>query len=283
MAHPFPTAAVAITTQRPRGLDNTLNDPAPVSMNIAMNELREGLIIRSPGANLILTAALADAIPAFAALKTGMQTSIIPKLQANIAEFNPAIVAKRNRGVIESYVRPLWQGAQEAAVKFDEGVEREIARFEAIPAATDPVLEQAFRDEIRAGTKAQKIQLLNELPIEAVIAVKRVGPAAFGLTDADFEPALERLRAYNVSNADAPRLGLTKRPTLADPIARGTDEDAVSAYAAEAIKIWRNRRELVSDARTELRQIVLFVAIVCEMKVEDAFKMLSGTEADDAK
>lgn len=272
MAHPFITARAAIAP-KPRAFDNT---PAPYSVYSV--RLSEGLMVQGNGAQMIYTDVVQKAEPAMAALATAIET-VIPKLQSNIETYAATVIPAKNRELIESYIVPLYRRAMDAGVDRIEKHLKNTAKWETAPPVKDAVLDQAVRDEFRPLTKAEKLKALRDWPIESIYAIHRVGREAFGLSADEYETALNRVRAANLTASDNLKTAFVKRPTLDDPISFGSDENAILEYVVAALTTWANQREMIDDMRTELKQVVQFVSVVCEMPLKDAWKLLSG-EAD---
>lgn len=272
MAYPFVTAATNIAPW-PRAFDNT-----PVPGSIYSVRLFDGLMIQGNGAQMILTQAVQKDEPAMAALATAIE-SVIPKLQSNIETYAATVIPAKNRELIESYIVPMYRRAIDAGIVRIERHLKNTAKWETPPPVKDAVLEQAVRDEFRPLTKAEKLKALRDWPIESIYAIHRVGREAFGLSADEYETALNRVRAANLTASDNLKTAFVKRPTLNDPIAFGSDEQAIEAYVQAALVTWANQREMIDDMRTELKQVVQFVSVVCEMPLKDAWTLLSG-EAD---
>lgn len=265
-------AAAVHDAALPVAFDNT-------ALVVSMQNVHDGLVINAPNnTNLILTERLANEMGAFATLKNTTATIVIPKIQSIVAEYNATVVPPRIKEVVKNYLAPVWQGAQDAAISYAENHELNKAKFSTAPAATDPVVEQAFRDELRAlPSKAEKIRALNNWQIEVAFAVSRLGHQAFGLSAEEFEQiVINRIRAHNLTNSNALRTTFTKEPTLNDPIARGVDNIKIAAYVQDAIATWKKRDAFVIDARTELQHMVLFASIVTDTSPEAAFDLLAG-------
>lgn len=272
MAHPFVTADATIAFPPPV-FDNT---PGPSSVYSV--RLSDGLLLQGMGAQMILTSALQQAEPAMAALATAIENAI-PKLQSNAETYAAAVIPAKQRDEIERSVVTLYRRAMDAGVDRIEKHLKNTAKWETPPPVKDAVLEQAVRDEFRPLTKAEKLKALRDWPIESIYAIHRVGREAFGLSADEYETALNRVRAANLTASDNLKTAFVKRPTLNDPLAFGSDEQAIEAYVQAALVTWANQREMIDDMRTELQQIVQFVSVVCEMPLKDAWKLLSG-EAD---
>ncbi|VDS10591.1 hypothetical protein PARHAE_03807 [Paracoccus haematequi] len=269
MVRPFVTAAVAIAPF-PSAFDNT---PGPSSVYSV--RLSDGLMLQTNGAQMIFTDALQKAEPAMAALATAIE-NVIPKLQSNAETYAAAVIPAKQRDEIERSVVPLYRRALYAGVERIEKNAKSTAKFETPPPVKDAVLDQAVRDEFRPLTKAEKLKALRDWPIESIYAVHRVGREAFGLSADEYEAALNRIRAANLTASDNLKTAFVKRPTLNDPIAFGSDENAIEDYVQAALVTWANQREMIDDMRTELKQVVQFTSVVCEMPLKDAWTLLSG-------
>lgn len=235
-----------------------------------------GTIIRTGTATYFSPTVVSEVIAEFKTLTNAVEkfASAVETITDESSEkHRPEKVRKAARDLIAPF-----KAAQKASISYDETLQLNLAKYETLPPVVDQSIEQAWRDEFRALDFPANLKVLRDWPIEAVIAVLRLGATVLELKAEHFEIGMERVRVYNLINGTALRSQFILKPTLDDPIARGTDHKAVEEYATEAQKVWKSRREVVEAARKQLQNTCTVVAIAADMQVLAAFDFLTDAE-----
>ena len=216
-------------------------------------------------------------IPAITPLKDGL-TAFTQRANLMVQELNPKIVPDRMRTLAKQMLSSPFQAAQDGAIQFAERHETNIAKFESVPVAIDPVAEAGFRDAFRALNAPERLKALDAYPLAAIFAIVRVGREIWGLDERQWELALNRVRAFNLTNSDVVKTSLTKKPSFSNPVARGVDENRIAQFAAEALEQWREKKDAIATAGTILQRVCILVGVMCDIKPEEAYEILTGQE-----
>lgn len=232
-----------------------------------------GTMIASGNAVVHFATELENAISAFVALKNALE-SIGPKVNRITAEFLPNVANQKIQQEMRIAAAP-FQGAMDAGRHYSEQAAKERAKWEMIPAATDPVAEAAVRESYHALPDfSAKLAALQNWPIESLFAVLRAGRQPLGLDEAIWDAVMARVRAYNLTLSH--KTTFIKKPDLANPIARGTDDKALAAYVESEHEKFAEKQEIIALARSTLQHVAVLVGVMTEQTPEQAFAMLAG-------
>lgn len=216
---------------------------------------------------------VSNAIGGFVPLRNAMP-GVIEQAKHIVGEYAPAKVPARMTELCKQRLRTPAQTAQDAGLKFAENHALNVAKFDTIPVATDAVAEAVYTNAFASMSYAEKLAVTTAWPIAGIFAVARIGREFWQIAEAEWTAFQYRIRAHNLSNAPAVVTNFTKTPSLADPLARGTDPAKVAEYVESALETWKHRDLVGQDAAHELQSLCLFVAVACSIPVEQAWELL---------
>ena len=244
--------------------------------NIQSHRPNGDLIVMVNGAGHRGAKNVADSVPAFKVLNDAIETLMNNVLRI-VDEIHPNHVQEKIKKAVNDALPQLYKAAQKAGLKYREENETNKAKFESVPPVVDTSVEQAYRDEFRPAEHGKKLEMLQDWPIEGVIAVARLGRHTFGLNADEWDRfVMSRLRAHNLTSAPAVQTSHTIKPSLESPLARGVDHGAVAQYVADGIAAWKLRDAIVEQAEHELQTICQVVAVLTGERIESVYEMLAG-------
>lgn len=244
--------------------------------NIQSHRPNGDLIVMVNGAGHRGAKNVEEKIPAFKTLNDGIET-VIGNVARIVDEIHPNHVQEKIKKTMNDALPQLYKAAQKAGLKYRQDHELNKAAFESVPPVLDASLEQAYRDEFRPTEHGKKLKMLQDWPIEGVIAVARLGRHTFGLNADEWDRfVMNRLRAHNLTSAPAVQTSHTIKPSLESPLARGVDHSAVAQYVADGMAQWKLRDQIVAQAEHELQTICQVVAVLTGERIESVYKMLAG-------
>lgn len=216
-------------------------------------------------------------IPAITALKDGL-TAFTQRANVMVQELNPKIVPERMQTLAKQMLSAPFVAAQSGTIQFAERHDTNVAKFETVPVATDHVAEAGHRDSFRVLNLAEKLKALQVWPMPAIFAIVRVGRGVWGLDESQWDIALRRVRAHNLTNSHDMQIQFAKKPSFSNPVARGVDENRIAQFAAEALEQWREKKEAIATAGTILQRVCILVGVMCDIKPEEAYSLLTSQE-----
>lgn len=233
--------------------------------------------VYSAGNQSVLLSKENESVAGFQSLHSVMNV-FIPRAQEIIREQHPATVPRKLLALVSQMLPAAFQAAMDGGLHATEKLELDRAKFEAVPSdrATDMSAESAYRERFYELEIGGKLKALRDWPMAGLFAVARVGREIYELTDNQWEIVLERLREHNLSNSPAVQASFTRKPNINDPLARGTDPEAVKSYVEQGLAQWKARGETLVDCRKELQQVCLVVAVLVDKTPEETFAILSG-------
>lgn len=262
MAYPFPIRFKAGANEVPE-----------TNLQIITQKDDRGTMIASGNAVVYFAMELEKEIPANVALKNAIE-SVAPKVSRIAAESLPNVAMQKVRQEMGILVPP-FQGAVDGGRHYTEQAAKERAKWDMIPAATDAVAEAAVRESYHALPDfSAKLAALQNWPIESLFAILRAGRQPLGLDETIWDTVMARVRAYNLTLAH--KTTFTQAPTLANPIARGTDENALAAYVDSMGEKFAEKQQIIALARSTLQRVAMLVAVMTDQTPEQAFAMLMG-------
>ena len=270
-----PLFAVAQNAPYPSGFNNSGYDSGPRVPSIQIAASDQGNVVNVNGVGHISTDTVAAAIPEIKAFNETLN-EFTKQAVAVIDEVNPKHVSERIKKLAADRLSKPYREAGRGARRYAEDHTLNKEKFSNLGPVTDPWFEQSAFGFYRQSDEPARTSLIYNGPIQNVIAVLRHGKEMAQMTDEQYDVAISRVRMHNLANSDAVKTSHTKKPTYSDPLARGVDAFAVAKYAEQAVEAWRNKDDIVDQARHELQTVCAVIGAMIDLKPDETYALLTG-------
>jgi hypothetical protein len=192
----------------------------------------------------------------------------------------PTVIASHARVAAQNTLRAPFMAFMDAGQVAGQKVAKAtIEAMSVVPAilATRPIRDRAIK-QWDAMDNAGKARAITEWPLEKLAALVEVS-ALDTLPDSLVTVAKDRYMILRHIERTGLSAGFAKKPTAQNPLVFGVDDDAT--YAASEISLNRLKSDIadIDNATAVLRDVTTMVALSCEISIDNAFALLTNTQA----
>jgi hypothetical protein len=192
----------------------------------------------------------------------------------------PTVIASHARVAARNILRTPFMAFMAAGQAEGQKVAKAtIEAMSVVPAtlATRPIRDRAIK-QWDAMDNAGKARAITEWPLEKLAALVEVS-ALETLDDSLATIARDRYMILRHIEKTGLSAGFAKKPNAQNPLVFGVDDDA--AYAASETSLNRLKSDIadIENATAVLRDVTTMVALSCETTIDNAFAILTNTQA----